>query len=54
VQRLVSVRGGIQVCRQRIQVSLEDTSLTGLDQHGQHLTTLPRTTTDTSQGIRPP
>jgi hypothetical protein len=56
VQRIVSSRGGIQVARQRIQVGfghagqtvtieLGDTSMRVIDQHGELITTIPRTST---------
>jgi transposase InsO family protein len=55
IQRKVSSRGGIQVARQRIQVGfshagktvtieLGDTTLRIIDQHGELITTIPRTT----------
>lgn len=54
IQRRVSSRGGIQVARQRIQVGMSyagqtvtidlgDTSLRVVDQHGELITTIPRT-----------
>jgi transposase InsO family protein len=56
IQRRVSSRGGIQVARQRIQagmthagqtvtIDLGDTSLRVIDQHGELITTVPRTGT---------
>ena len=56
IQRKVSSRGGIQVARQRIQVGfshasqtvtiqLGDTTLRVIDQHGELITTVPRTST---------
>jgi hypothetical protein len=56
IQRRVSSRGGIQVARQRIQVGfshagqivtiqLADTTLRVIDQHGELITTVPRTGT---------
>jgi transposase InsO family protein len=57
IQRKVSSRGGIQVGGQRIQVGfahacqtvtieLEQTTLRVIDQHGELITTVPRTSTD--------
>jgi hypothetical protein len=54
IQRKVSSRGGIQVARQRIQVGMShagqtvtidlgETSLRVADQHGELITTVPRT-----------
>jgi hypothetical protein len=56
IQRQVSSRGGIQVARQRIQVGLShagqivtiqpgDTTLRVIDQHGELITTVPRSGT---------